>query len=271
MDNRYGKTLFAVTTYNQLEYTKLCVNSITNLDEVLFDLVIFDDYSTDGTIKWCEDNNITCFTKQEGKGLTDSWNEAYTMFKDNKEYEYLIIANNDIIVPKGALTELLSIASRWPFSVVVPLSAAYGAGHNARFQGIENVYQGVDTELVNNPNNFQFVQDHILNGKKQMKDGNNLFVLDPIRMKMFNGFFFLMTRKVIDYEYDDGTLFDSTKPLYKAEDEFNWAKLIPNNDFAAVCKTSFIYHFKGKSTDVFSVEHNTVDSFEQKRKEIDNA
>ena len=33
--------------------------------------------------------------------------------------------------------------------------------------------------------------------------------------------------------------------MVKADDEFNWSTLIPNNDFPAVCKTSFIYHFKG--------------------------
>ena len=35
---------------------------------------------------------------------------------------------------------------------------------------------------------------------------------------------------------------------FKNEDEFNWAKLIPNDDFAAVCKTSFVFHYKGVST-----------------------
>jgi len=35
--------------------------------------------------------------------------------------------------------------------------------------------------------------------------------------------------------------------ITKNEDEFNWSKLIPNNDFPAVCKTSFVFHYKGVS------------------------
>ena len=36
--------------------------------------------------------------------------------------------------------------------------------------------------------------------------------------------------------------------MIKNEDNFNWSKLIPNDDFAAVCKTSFVFHYKGVTT-----------------------
>jgi len=36
--------------------------------------------------------------------------------------------------------------------------------------------------------------------------------------------------------------------MTKNEDEFNWSNLIPNDDFPAVCKTSFVFHYKGVTT-----------------------
>ena len=36
--------------------------------------------------------------------------------------------------------------------------------------------------------------------------------------------------------------------MTKNEDIFNWDNLIPNNDFPAVCKTSFVFHYKGVTT-----------------------
>ena len=81
-----------------------------------------------------------------------------------------------------------------------------------------------------------------------MRKANNLYVCDPIRMKMFNGFFFMMNRNIINYQYSDKELFDPKYVMTKNEDEFNWSNLIPNHDFPALCKTSFVFHYKGVTT-----------------------
>ena len=70
-------------------------------------------------------------------------------------------------------------------------------------------------------------------------------MLDATRMKMFNGFFFMMNKNIIEYEYSDTELFKPEYLMTKNEDIFNWDNLITNNDFSAVCKTSFIFHYKG--------------------------
>jgi len=199
-------------------------------------------------------------------GLTHSWNVGYKYFKENLEYKYLIISNNDILVPDGALIELVEVFKQWPFSLVVPMSSAAGAGHNGGTQGIENVWPGTPPEWVNDPKNYQSVQKNILSQKNVVQKQNNLYQLDPVRMKMFNGFFFMMNRNVINYEREDGNLFDPDKIMYQGEDEFNWATLIPNNDFAALCKTAFIFHHKGMSTKDFSQVKNDIEKWEELRK-----
>ena len=245
-----SKILLVITTYNQSEYTKLCFDSLKQLIDDNFDVLVIDDYSTDDTVKICEEYGYEVITKSEGKGLTHSWNLGYSRFKSG-DYSYLIVANNDILIPNGALGELVSAYEKWPYTLVVPLSTTNGAGHNAQNQSVETYYDGINS-MCNNPENYQKTQDTILNIKSEVKKSNNLYLFDPMRMKMFNGFFFMMNRNVIQYEYEKDTLFNPNLNMTKNEDEFNWSKLIPNDDFPAVCKTSFIFHYKGVSTfDVF--------------------
>ena len=129
------------------------------------------------------------------------------------------------------------------------------------------IFKGFD---FTNPDACQYIQDTIIEAKNQAKKSNSLFVFDPVRMKMFNGFFFMMNRNIIKYEHSDTELFEPKYIMTKNEDEFNWGKLIPNNDFAALCKTSFIFHYKGVSTfevfDNYGEISNDVSEWKKQRK-----
>jgi len=237
-----NKILLVITTYNESEYTKLCFDSLKLLKKK-FDVLVVDDCSTDDTVELCKEYGYEVITKEEGKGLTDSWNIGYEIFK-NRGYDYFILANNDILVPEGAIDELVNSFEKWPYSLIVPTSTTRGVGHNSAFQSIDLFYNdfGFDCD---NPNYYQKIQDMIFEIKKQITEQNNLYMLDSIRMKMFNGFFFMMNRNIINYEISDTELFKTEYVMTKNEDIFNWDNLIPNNDFPAVCKTSFVFHYKG--------------------------
>ena len=273
-----SRTLLVITTYNQSEYTRACFESLRNIEDDV-DVLVIDDCSTDDTIELCKEYNHEVIVKETGLGLTDSWNRGYYEFKQrwfvnssgmDDNYDYLILANNDILIPKGAITELKKTFQKWPFSMVVPLSTKYGVGHNA-YQSIENYYPGFGFAW-DDPHRFQDIQNGILNTKKELKKSNNLYQLDPIRMKMFNGFFFMMNRDITTYQHSDEELFEPKNIMTKNEDEFNWSKLIPNNDFAALCKTSFVFHYKGVSTinvfDNYNKISNDVEEWRRQRKLI---
>ena len=102
-----NSTLLVITTYNQSEYTKLCFDSIKNIEDDV-DVLIIDDCSTDDTIELCKEYNYDVIVKEKGLGLTDSWNKGYVEFK-NRKYDYFILANNDILIPNGAITELKNV------------------------------------------------------------------------------------------------------------------------------------------------------------------
>ena len=260
-----NKTLLVITTYNQSEYTKLCFESLKKLDDDI-DVLVIDDCSTDDTVDMCNQYGYEVITKEEGKGLTHSWNLAYDRFKQS-HHDYFIIANNDILIPKGAISELENTFEKWPFSLIVPLSTTNGVGHNLQ-QSIENYYDDINAD---NSNDYQQVQDAIVDIRDNLRDSNNLYQLDPLRMKMFNGFFFMMNRNIINYQHPDNKLFEPKYIMTKNEDEFNWSKLIPNNDFAAVCKTSFVFHYKGVSTfkifDDYGSKSNNISEWKKLREE----
>ena len=257
------KTLFVITTFNQSEYTRLCLDSLKLITES-YDVLVIDDVSTDNTIEVCKEYNVEYITKNKGKGLTNSWNIAYQHFKSNN-YDYLILANNDILIPDLAITEMKNILDKWPSSLVVPMSTKLGAGHNIE-QVIDKWYE--PQEDYNISDNYQNIQNLILSYKQSEFKSNNLYKFDPIRMKMFNGFFFMMNKNICQYERPDGNLFDPKFINVKNEDEFNWVNLIPNDDYAMLCKTAFIYHFKGASFTKAGIKYSN--NLEQHLKQREN-
>ena len=91
---------------------------------------------------------------------------------------------------------------------------------------------------------------------------NRRFLFDPVRMLMFSGFCFSLKRGIINYEREDGLLFNPELLNYKNEDDFNWSILIPNNEYPMLCKTSYIYHFKGVSfKHMKNARTNDLDTF----------
>ena len=44
-----SKTLLVITTYNESEYTKLCFDSLKNIEDDV-DVLVIDDCSTDDTV-----------------------------------------------------------------------------------------------------------------------------------------------------------------------------------------------------------------------------
>jgi len=248
--NKKEKILVILTTYNQSDVTKRCLESLQLISDQ-HDVLIIDDASSDNTIELCKEYNVDYITKDIGKGLTDSWNKGYQYFKENG-YEYFVIANNDILIPDLALTEMKNVLSKWPCSLVAPLSTELGAGHNE----MQRINKWYGPNEYDTPENYIMVQQLLFDVIKEETESNNLYKFDPIRMKHFNGFFFMMSKDICQYERPDGNLFDPVFINVKNEDEFNWGSLIPNNDFPMLCKTAFIFHWKGMSFTKAGIGYN---------------
>lgn len=67
-----------MVTYNQLEYTKLCVESIQiNKKNIPYEIIIVDNLSTDGTREWLKQSSgIKYFLNDTNKGFGAACNQG---------------------------------------------------------------------------------------------------------------------------------------------------------------------------------------------------
>jgi GT2 family glycosyltransferase len=108
-------TTLMMVTYNRLELTKQTLGSLYfNLEERPFNLVIVDNGSTDGTVKFLkefiEKNNSKIFATflPENKGIAVGRNIALRKANELNTKWYCTI-DNDVLMPKGWLQECINI------------------------------------------------------------------------------------------------------------------------------------------------------------------
>jgi GT2 family glycosyltransferase len=110
------KVTISIALYNKLEFTKQCLKYLyKNTNQELFDLVIIDNSSTDGTIEWLtkefpneikindKTHNYTILLNNVNVGFARAHNQA---FKECKT-EYFLPLNNDTIPLNNWLEPLI--------------------------------------------------------------------------------------------------------------------------------------------------------------------
>lgn len=219
------KTLLAITTYNQIEYTKKLINCLSKMNLENIDVIFVDDVSKDGTQRFIKESSFTIIERNQPKGLTWSWNIAYRKFK-NDGYDCLILSNNDVLFTKESLSNLINATKN--HSLVCPLSTKKGAGHNWKNQAIGLHYPNL-SKLAQTPKELSTVQAGLKN--------------TTIKMNKFNGFMFAMSRKIIQSEFNKDNLFNPANTNIHQEGDLQ-RRL---KEKPALCLGSFIYHFKGVS------------------------
>lgn len=243
--------LFVFTTSNELSTTIHALSYLTVALPSSADLIIVDDHSIDGTVEYLSRRGFHVISKDSPRGLTHSWNLGYN-FARSFGYKYVIFANNDVLVPRGAIHVLVEDLKR--HTVVVPMTSRVGAGHNPsqsllRIHSLPRPF----ADYINNPHNVQSIQDGLLRilvekVKLAQQKGDSFETTiystwkDQIK---FNGFFFgvnLSTSWELAYR-DPIELFDSKMVMVGQEDalvDIMLAKvLIPR-----ISIYSFVYHFK---------------------------
>jgi len=123
-------TLVVYTTCNHLDMTIKTIDyllmTLAKGDGEGLDIVIVDDHSVDGTAEYLERKGFLVLAKSSPKGLTHSWNLGYE-FATRWGYSTIIFMNNDVLVPRGAITKVLAEIKQ--HALVVPLTSHAGRGH----------------------------------------------------------------------------------------------------------------------------------------------
>ena len=99
-----GITSIIVLTYNKLDYSKLCINSIRQYTEPdSYEVIVIDNHSTDGTVEWLQDQqDIRLILNSENAGFPRGCNQGIKAAKGSS----ILLLNNDTIVTPNWLSNL---------------------------------------------------------------------------------------------------------------------------------------------------------------------
>lgn len=103
-------TSIIILTYNQLDYTKICIDSVLKHTKGEYELIVVDNASTDGTREWLErrDNIRWVVFNRENVGVPAGWNIG--LERAAKDTDYYVMLNNDVVVSEGWLERLIFCA-----------------------------------------------------------------------------------------------------------------------------------------------------------------
>jgi len=113
-------TSIVILGFNEVEYTKLCIDSILKYTNRSFELVLVDNGSSDGTGEYFDSiPGAKVIKNKENLGFAKGCNQGI----EASSGEYMLLLNNDVIVTEGWLDNLIScMESDQKIGLVGPMS-----------------------------------------------------------------------------------------------------------------------------------------------------
>jgi GT2 family glycosyltransferase len=105
-----------IPLYNQVEYTRRCVESLARCTEQPYELILVDNGSTDGTGEFLASVKATVIRNAVNLGCAKAWNQGVRAATG----DVIGILNNDIVVTPGWLGRLLAFMDRHRHGIVSP-------------------------------------------------------------------------------------------------------------------------------------------------------
>lgn len=107
-----------VTSYNQLDYLKITLNSVFKQTYNDFELIIADDFSTDGTVEWLKtltDKRLKLQLNPKNLGIPSNRNLALS----NSEGKFIAILDGDDTFHENYLKESFDILNKSKIDVLI--------------------------------------------------------------------------------------------------------------------------------------------------------
>ena len=212
-------------TYNQLEDTKLCVESLfKHTTDVNYELIFVDNGSTkDNTISYLdglkkEHKNIKTIYNKENLGFACANNQGIEI----SEGEYVLLLNNDVILTDGWLSRMIQVAeSDDKIGVVAPCTNHASGRQVVTFSGTEEDDEGIQ----------KFAKEVLLK-----KAGNWISVSRII------GFCMLIKREVL---FKVGVLDEMFGP--GGYEDYDYSMRVKHENYdIVIAMDTFIFHIGGK-------------------------
>lgn len=208
-------TSIIILTYNNLEYTKQCIESIRkHTDRNTYELIVIDNNSVDDTKDWLvKQDHIRVILNKENLGFPRGCNQGIEIAKGDN----ILLLNNDVIVTENWLSNLVnSLYSDERIGAVGPVtnSAAY--------------YTAIPVEYSNLNEMHNFAQNFNKPDSEKWEE----------RLKLI-GYCMLIKREVVD---KIGLLDERFTPGNFEDDDYS-VRIRQAGYKLLLCKDTFIHHY----------------------------
>lgn len=233
-------TSIIILTYNQIEYTKLCIESIRKFTpKNKYEIIIIDNNSTDGTVDWLkEQSDIKSVYNNKNLGFPKGCNQGIELAKG----ENILLLNNDVIVTPNWLYNLdKALWSQDNIGAVGPITNAC------------SYYQQIDVD-------YKSIEEMFIFARKINKSKINSWIY---RAKLV-GFCMLIKKSVLD---NVGVLDELFTPGNFEDDDLSF-RMLEEGYKLLLCQDTFIHHFgsvsfkenRNKYTDIMDINRRKFET-----------
>jgi GT2 family glycosyltransferase len=120
-----GKVSIIIVTFNNLELTQQCLRSVlADTSWPNFDVIVVDNASTDGTVEYLKslaekEPRVSIIFNARNLGFAAANNIGIRKAQDS---EFIVLLNNDTVVPRGWLARLIHHARKPEIGIVGPVT-----------------------------------------------------------------------------------------------------------------------------------------------------
>lgn len=233
-------TSIIILTYNQIEYTKLCIESIRKFTpKNKYEIIIIDNNSSDGTVDWLkEQSDIKSVYNNKNLGFPKGCNQGIELAKG----ENILLLNNDVIVTPNWLYNLdKALWSQDSVGAVGPITNAC------------SYYQQIDVD-------YKSIEDMLIFAQKINKSNINSW---KYRIKLV-GFCMLIKKSVVD---NVGVLDELFTPGNFEDDDLSF-RMLEAGYKLLLCQDTFIHHFGSVSFKENSNKYTDIMNINRRKFEI---
>ncbi|NRY63610.1 glycosyltransferase [Clostridium beijerinckii] len=214
------KTSIIILTYNNIDYNRICIESIRKYTATgTYEIIIVDNNSTDGTREWLkEQNDIKLILNDENVGFPRGCNLGIDAAE--KDNDILLLNNDTKVSPRWLDNLKICLYSDESIGAVGPIT-----NNCSNYQGINVPYSTIDHMI-------EFASNNNISAPEKWEQKPRLIA-----------FCMLIKRTVID---KIGNLDERFTPG-NFEDDDLCMRIIEAGYKLMVCNDSFIHHFGSTS------------------------
>ena len=214
------KVSFVILSFNTIDYTKTCIDSIRNTCyNKCYEIIVVDNASTDGSVEWLsEQEDIILIKNSENKGFPAGCNQGIKAASPDSD---IFLLNNDTILLENSLFWL-----------------------RIGLYNDENV--GATGSVTNYASNEQIVGEQYKTLDEYIRYGTSINIpdLNPYEEKAYLVMFAMLIKRTC---LNTIGLLDEIFTPGNFEDNDYGLRIMNNGYKSILCHNSYIYHFGSKS------------------------